>query len=30
MGNGSAGYVLGVGMVELKLTSGKTDYLKNV
>ena len=30
MGNGSTAYVLGVGMVELKLTSGKTVLLKNV
>ena len=30
MGNGSAAPVLGVGMVELKLTSGKTVHLRNV
>jgi hypothetical protein len=30
MGNGSATSVLGVGMVKLKLTSGKTIHLKNV
>jgi hypothetical protein len=30
MGNRSAASVLGVGMVELKLTLGKTIHLKNV
>ena len=30
MGNGSAASVLGVGMVDLKLSSGKTVPLKNV
>jgi hypothetical protein len=30
MGNGSAPSDLGVGMVELKLTSGKTVHLKNM
>jgi hypothetical protein len=30
MGNKSVVSVLGVGMVELKLTSGKTVHLKNV
>jgi hypothetical protein len=30
MGNGSAASVLGVGMVDLKLTSGKTVHLKNM
>ena len=30
MGNGPAASILGVGIVELKLTSGKTVLLKNV
>jgi hypothetical protein len=30
MGNGSTSSVLGVGMVELKLTLGKTVHLKNM
>jgi hypothetical protein len=30
MGNGLRAYVLGVGMVNLKFTSGKTVLLKNV
>jgi 5,10-methenyltetrahydromethanopterin hydrogenase len=30
MGNGSHASVRGVGMVDLKLTSGKIVYLKNV
>jgi hypothetical protein len=30
MGNGSHAHVLGVGMVILKFTSGKTVLLKNV
>ena len=30
MGNGSAEPVLGVGMVELKLSSGKIVHLKNM
>ena len=30
MGNGSAAPILGVGTVELKLSSGKIVHLKNV